>query len=87
MDRILAAGYTATNDLHSIDAPTWNGDAGPAGDIDGNGLVNGGDIRSFIDILTGADTDPLRMLRSDLDGDRNLDLDDVTAFVTVLLAS
>ncbi|MFQ5424392.1 MAG: DUF362 domain-containing protein [Phycisphaerae bacterium] len=87
MDRILAAGYTVTNDLHSIDAPTWNGDAGPAGDIDGNGLVNGGDIRSFIDILTGVDTDPLRMLRSDLDGDRNLDLDDVTTFVTILLAS
>ena len=54
------------------------------GDVNGDGVVNGLDIQPFIDVFTGANTDPEQRGRADLDGNGSVDLDDAFLFVAPL---
>lgn len=87
MNRILAVGYDVTNNLNQIDASRWNGDRGEAGDVNGDGRLDGADLQGFVDLILGADSNPLHALRADLDRDLDIDMDDNTAFVQALLES
>ena len=57
MDRILAAGYDATNDLDQIDSHTWAG-ANDHGDFNGSDAVDLPDFAQFDDCMAGPDLPP-----------------------------
>lgn len=73
-----AAGSLASD---SVDITVW--DRG-SGDADGNGVVNGLDIRLFISAVLGV-ADPYVECACDMDGSGDVTTDDVSAFVTELL--
>ncbi len=54
---------------------------GPAGDLDGSGLVDSGDLGIFYDILTHVDRDPRRYAAADIDGNGSVDRADLEAFI------
>ena len=57
----------------------------PAGDINGDGFVDGRDIQPFVDLMLGVDTDPDRFWAADMVVDDVVDFDDLTVFVDLLL--
>ncbi|MCB9853084.1 MAG: DUF362 domain-containing protein [Phycisphaerales bacterium] len=87
MSRILASGQDATNDLERIHASRWDGDAAPAGDVNGDGLVDGNDIGAFTATLLDSAADPRSVLRSDVDKDGDLDGDDSARLIAALLGT
>jgi hypothetical protein len=57
------------------------------GDVNGDGVVNAGDIDAFIAVLLGTPLDPSDEARADLNGDDTADGDDAQPFVAALFAS
>lgn len=55
------------------------------GDIDGNGVVDMGDVEAFANVLIGLDTDPGRVSASDFNGDGQTNGMDTMAFAELLL--
>ncbi|MFQ5423347.1 MAG: M12 family metallo-peptidase [Phycisphaerae bacterium] len=61
--------------------------AAPAdGDMDGDGLVNGSDVRGFVDAVVGGPGLPGLVCHGDFNGDGAVSLPDLPAMVMVLLA-
>jgi hypothetical protein len=56
-----------------------------AGDCDGNGSVNTGDISCFTEVLTVANPDPVESIRCDLNGDGKQDGRDIPLMVQAVL--
>ncbi|MFQ5493854.1 MAG: dockerin type I domain-containing protein, partial [Phycisphaerae bacterium] len=63
------------------------GAGGPcaAGDVNGDGAVDGRDVAAFLDVLFGIDTDPVHVCTADIDGNAVVDLVDAELFVDCLL--
>jgi len=59
-------------------------EASPAGDVDGNGVRDGHDIRVFADVLTGVDTNFAHVTAADIDGDGAVGGPDLPLFVQLL---
>lgn len=57
------------------------------GDIDGDGLANGGDIQPFVDALLGTNGDFDETRRSDCDANGGVELADAVIFVSDLLGN
>ncbi len=55
-----------------------------AGDIDGNGVVNGADVTLFVHVLIGIETNATYVQRSDINGDSAANGRDVQPFVALL---
>ncbi len=74
MNYILAAGFTVTNDLESIDVTTWNGD----GDADGDSDVDSSDFAGFVGCVggPGSAVSPACDI-FDFDGDGDVDMHDL----------
>jgi hypothetical protein len=58
-----------------------------AADIDGNGLVNGGDIQPFVDLLLLGSAPGSPFCAADMNQDGAIDVTDVPLLVTVLLGA
>lgn len=58
-----------------------------AGDIDNDGDVDDDDILSFVGILLGADSTPIRVFRSDIDGSGIADSGDIAGMSNALTGS
>lgn len=57
------------------------------GDVSLNDIIDGRDIRFFIQVLFGGDDDPIRTFAADMNSDGVVDEADVPLFVNALLAS
>ena len=56
-----------------------------SGDINGDGTRDISDLPVFVNVLLGAETDCLRVFRSDINLDNKTDGDDIQAFITTLV--
>lgn len=59
--------------------------ATPLGDVNIDGLRNFGDVLTFVNVLLGVDTDPQRVLRSDVNCDTRANGLDIQPFIDLLL--
>lgn len=58
---------------------------GPAdGDMDGNAIIDGNDIQSFVNLILGTPTQS-QLCHGDFDADHTLDVDDINGFVAALI--
>lgn len=55
------------------------------GDVNGDGSVDGLDLAFFVDVMTGAQTDPVQIAAADLDGNGTLNDDDAYLLLGPLL--
>lgn len=60
-------------------------DTPEVGDVSGNCVIDLGDLPLFVDVLIGADTDPGRISRSDVDGMNGPDGADIQGFIDLLV--
>jgi hypothetical protein len=58
---------------------------GRRGEFNGDGTINGLDIQTFVDVLTGLDTNPSHITWADVNNDGTADLKDVPFFMQCLL--
>jgi len=55
------------------------------GDMNADGSVDGDDIQSFVEAITGGAPSQAEICHGDFDGTINLDIGDVSGFVSALL--
>ena len=60
-------------------------EAGPVGDLSGDGTIDIDDVTMLIDVLLGNNTTTLNTAIADINGDNMLDIDDVTLLISQLL--
>ncbi|MFH1417764.1 MAG: hypothetical protein ABII12_05685 [Planctomycetota bacterium] len=57
------------------------------GDVNGDAVVNGLDVQSFVDVILGTDTDPAHLCAANTDGAGGVTTADIPPFVALLLSS
>ena len=62
----------------------WFDTSPAAGDIDGDGDVDSGDVSLFVDVLLGIPPPPAYALRAALDGDGEADGNDLGVFIEIV---
>ena len=78
--------YTATDAAHRTTTCHFDVIVEPFPDMNDDGLLTiAGDLQPFINVLLGLDTDPLHLVRADLNCDGLDDGDDIQLFVDALI--
>ncbi len=71
--------------LNSPYSQPWFTTPCPTGDPNADGVLNGRDIRTFVDVLLGIDTNPSHVTGADMNCDSLLNFEDVQALVAALI--